>query len=286
MKECFQLVECPRDAMQGWPAWIPTEKKIKYLNTLLTAGFHTLDFGSFVSPKAIPQMADTKEVLAELNWQSSSTRLLAIIANTRGGEEAVSFEGIRYLGYPFSISPTFQFRNANSTLSESFERVKEIQKLCTMTGKEMVIYLSMAFGNPYQDPYTVEEVLLWAQKCHDYGIQIISLADTVGLATPDQIHTLTEILIQALPEATIGVHLHSTPTRWREKTEAAFLAGCRRFDGAIHGIGGCPMAGDALVGNLNSERLIEYLTDQKINTGINNKAFSNCLVMASEIFQA
>jgi hydroxymethylglutaryl-CoA lyase len=282
----LQLVECPRDAMQGWPELIPTERKTAYLNELLKVGFHTLDFGSFVSPKAIPQMADTKIVLESLDWQSSNTRLLAIIANTRGAEEAASFEGVRYLGFPLSVSPSFQQRNTNSTIIESFDRVREIQQICTRTGKELVVYLSMAFGNPYGDPYNPEDVLGWATKCHTEGINIISLADTVGLATAEQVGELTKLLTTALPYSAIGVHLHSTPHNWKSKAEAAYLSGCHRFDGALKGIGGCPMAGNALVGNMNTEWLISYFSEKGIDLGLNQEALEKCLSMAGEIFAA
>lgn len=280
----IQLVECPRDAMQGWPALIPTLKKTEYLSELLKVGFHTLDFGSFVSPKAIPQMADTKAVLESLDWQSTHTRLLAIIANTRGADEAASFAGVRYLGFPLSVSPTFQQKNTNSTIIESFDRVREIQDICTRTGKELVVYLSMAFGNPYGDPYNTEDVLGWAIKCQREGINIISLADTVGLATAEQVGELTKLLSSALPDADIGVHLHSTPKNWRSKTEAAFMAGCHRFDGALKGIGGCPMAGNALVGNMNTEWLISYFTEKGYDLGLNQEALEKSLSLASEIF--
>lgn len=280
----IQLVECPRDAMQGWNDFIPTAKKTEYLSALLKVGFHTLDFGSFVSPKAIPQMSDTKSVIESLDWQSSDTRLLAIIANTRGAEEAVSFTGIRYLGFPLSVSPTFQQKNTNSTIIESFDRVREIQEICSRTGKELVVYLSMAFGNPYGDPYNPEDVLGWATKCHAEGINIISLADTVGLATAEQVGELTKLLTAALPESTIGVHLHSTLQNWKSKTEAAFLSGCHRFDGALKGIGGCPMAGNALVGNMNTEWLISYFSEKGSELGLNQEALDKCLSIAGEIF--
>ena len=280
----IQLVECPRDAMQGWNNFIPTAKKSAYLNALLKVGFHTLDFGSFVSPKAIPQMSDTKAVLESLDWQSSDTRLLAIIANTRGAEEAVRFAGVRYLGFPLSVSPTFQQKNTNSTIIESFDRVREIQEICTRTGRELAVYLSMAFGNPYGDTYNPEDVLRWASKCHAEGINIISLADTVGLATADQVGELTKLLISTLPQSVIGVHLHSTPENRKSKTEAAFLSGCLRFDGALKGIGGCPMAGNALVGNMNTESLISFFTENGFDLGLNQEALEKSLSIAAEIF--
>ena len=280
-----QLIECPRDAMQGWQEIIPTEKKIEYLQELLKVGFHTLDFGSFVSPKAIPQMADTREVLQSLDWQSTQTKLLAIIANSRGAIEAASFAGVYFLGFPFSVSPTFQQKNTNSSIPESFDRVKEIQEICNINGKELVIYLSMAFGNPYNDPYSEDVVLNQARQCHELGIDIISLADTVGMASAGQVGRLTELLINEMPGAVIGVHLHSTPLNWQEKTEAAFLAGCRRFDGALKGIGGCPMAGNVLVGNMNTELLISYFTEKGLSPGLNQDALNSCLSIAAEIFK-
>ena len=284
MNSSVQLIECPRDAMQGWPLLIPTDKKIEYLQELLKVGFHTLDFGSFVSAKAIPQMADTREVLEALNWKETRTRLLAIIANARGAEEAASFEGVRYLGFPFSVSPTFQQKNTNSTITESFERVKEIRDICANSQKELVIYLSMAFGNPYEDPYNEDDVSAWAIKCHELGINIISLADTVGLASPEQVNRLTNKLIKALPDATIGVHLHSTPQNWKAKTEAAYLAGCQRFDGALKGIGGCPMAGNELVGNMNTEWLIDYFTENGFDLSLNTQALNRSLELANDLF--
>lgn len=286
MNSPIQLIECPRDAMQGWPEFIPTNKKIIYLQELLRVGFHTLDFGSFVSSKAIPQMADTREVLESLNWKSSKTRLLAIIANARGAAEAASFEGVHYLGFPFSVSPTFQQKNTNSTIAESFERVKDIRDICAAKGKEMVIYLSMAFGNPYNDPYNEEQVSVWAEKCHGLGVNIISLADTVGLASPEQVHRLTDLLIKKLPNAIIGVHLHSTPDNWKAKAEAAFRAGCRRFDGALKGIGGCPMAGNELIGNMNTEWLINYFTENGFDPGLDAPALNRSLVIADDIFRS
>ncbi|MGZ3845328.1 MAG: hydroxymethylglutaryl-CoA lyase, partial [Flavisolibacter sp.] len=245
------VIECPRDAMQGWKHFIPTEKKIQYINSLLQVGFNTIDFGSFVSPKAIPQMADTKEVIGGLNLSNTSTKLLAIVANTRGGEEAVAYDQITYLGFPFSISPTFQLRNANSTIEESVKRVEEIQELCIKNNKQLVIYLSMGFGNPYGDEYNEEILLKWADEMVRREINIISLADTVGVASPEQISFALDSLVPKYPGTTIGVHLHSSPSNWKAKLEAAVNAGCQRFDGALKGIGGCPMAQDDLVGNMN-----------------------------------
>ncbi|HEX2629722.1 MAG TPA: hydroxymethylglutaryl-CoA lyase [Chitinophagaceae bacterium] len=279
----IKLIECPRDAMQGWKTFIPTEKKIAYINTLLKAGFDTIDFGSFVSPKAIPQMADTEEVVKNLQLDTA-TKLLAIIANYRGAEAASVFEQINYLGFPFSISETFQQRNTNSSIQESVGRVEEIQNLCMKTGKKLVVYISMGFGNPYGDPYDEEIVFEWVNKLVAMDIGIISLADTVGVATPGQVYDITNYLVESLPGVEIGVHLHSTPTNWKEKLEAAVKAGCRRFDGALKGIGGCPMADDELVGNMNTELMVGYFDSKKIVTGLNKEKLDEALNMAAEIF--
>jgi hydroxymethylglutaryl-CoA lyase len=280
----IHLVECPRDAMQGWKHFIPTRQKIDYINALLQVGFDTLDFGSFVSPKAIPQMADTKEVLAGLDLKDTRSRLLAIVANTRGAEEAVQYEPISYLGFPFSISPTFQQRNTNSTIEESLRRVEEIQNLCVINHKTLVIYLSMGFGNPYGDEYNEAILLKWADEMVRRDIQIISLADTVGVATPEQISTALQTLIPQYPQAAIGVHLHSTTINWKEKTEAAYKAGCRRFDGALKGIGGCPMANDELVGNMVMELMVSYFKEQGVLPPLNEDALQRSLELANKLF--
>lgn len=266
--------------MQGWPHFIPTASKIEYINSLLKVGFDTIDFGSFVSPKAIPQMADTREVIGNLELGISKTKLLAIIANTRGAEEAVTYEQITYLGFPFSVSETFQQRNTNSSIEESFKRVEEIQAICLKHNKQLVVYLSMGFGNPYGDPYSEEIVYGWAYKLTGLGINILSLADTVGVATPEQVKNTTAALIKALPDIEVGVHLHSTPTNWKEKLDAAVQAGCKRFDGALKGIGGCPMAGNELVGNMNMEWMIDYLQAPSIN----KEALEKSLWLANKIF--
>ncbi|HWK07200.1 MAG TPA: hydroxymethylglutaryl-CoA lyase [Puia sp.] len=252
------LVECPRDAMQGWPHIIPTEEKIRYLNSLLKVGFDTLDFGSFVSPKAIPQMADTRDVLSGLQLSGSATKLLAIVANFRGAREAADFDEITYLGFPFSVSETFQLRNTNKTIEGSLATVEEMQELCVKREKQLVVYISMGFGNPYGDPWSEEIVFQWVDSLTLLGIKIISLADTVGLATPEQVFSVTDYLTLQLPDHIIGVHLHSTHHGRKAKIDAALQAGCRRFDGALKGIGGCPMAGDELVGNMDSEWMIDY----------------------------
>jgi hydroxymethylglutaryl-CoA lyase len=278
------LVECPRDAMQGWPHFIPTDKKIVYLNALLKVGFDTLDFGSFVSAKAIPQMADTKELVTKLNMQDTKTKLLAIVANTRGAKEAVAFDEISYLGFPFSLSPTFQQRNTNSTMEESVQRVDEILERCIRNNKELVVYLSMGFGNPYGDAYDPDILLYWAGEMIKKGIRIISLADTVGLATPGQISAALNTLIPAYPAASIGVHLHSTPQNWKAKLTAASGAGCKRFDGALKGIGGCPMAQDELVGNMDSALMIPFFEEQGLLNGFNKEALAESLYIADQLF--
>lgn len=280
----MHIVECPRDAMQGWPHFIPTEKKIAYLNALLQVGFDTLDFGSFVSPKAIPQMADTKAVLAGLHLQGSRTKLLAIVANQRGAEEVAVFEEISYMGFPFSISETFQQRNTGSTITESTKRVEAIQEICIKNKKTLVVYLSMGFGNPYGDPYNEGILLHWANEMAKRGITIISLADTIGMATPKQITFALNALAPHYPEITFGVHLHSTEKNRYEKLEAAVQAGCTRFDGAIKGYGGCPMAQDDLVGNMPTEFMIQYFEEQHISLNIQKDKLSACMTMATEIF--
>ncbi len=292
----ISLTECPRDAMQGWPHIIPTEKKIEYINSLLKVGFDTLDFGSFVSARAIPQMADTPQVLEGLDrgliaapgerseHTARRTRLLAIIANFRGAEEAAAYDEISYLGFPFSVSETFQLRNANKTVEGSLATVEEIQELCVKRQKELVVYISMGFGNPYGDPWSEEIVFQWVDTLTRLGIRIISLADTVGLATPEQVFSVTEYLVRQLPDHTIGVHLHSTATHWKAKIDAALQAGCRRFDGALKGIGGCPMAGDHLVGNMDSSLMIPYFEHRGLLSGLDEHALARSLRLASEIF--
>lgn len=283
-KNQIKLIECPRDAMQGWKTFIPTGKKIEYINSLLKVGFDTIDFGSFVSPKAIPQMADTAEVLKNLEPGVSNSKLLAIIANLRGAEDASVYDVIRYLGFPFSVSETFQQRNTNSSIQESLERVEEIQNICIKTRKKLVIYISMGFGNPYEDPYSEEIVFEWINKLVALDIEIISLADTVGVATAEQVYDMTSYLVESLPGVEIGVHLHSTPDNWEEKLEAALKAGCKRFDGTLKGIGGCPMADDELVGNMNSELMIQYFKEQQVLPLLNEEALQESLEVANEIF--
>ena len=284
MKNKVHLVECPRDAMQGWKTFITTEKKIEYINALLRVGFDTIDFGSFVSPKAIPQMADTKDVIGQLSMVDSRSKLLAIVANVRGAEEAVVFDEITYLGFPFSISETFQQRNTNSSIEESLERVEEIQELCIKNNKHLVIYISMGFGNPYGDVYNEEIVMQWVDKITAMEIKIISMADTVGIATPMQVSSVLNKLIPQYAGIEIGVHLHSTATNWQQKIDAALQAGCRRFDGALKGIGGCPMANDDLVGNINTEFMIPHFEEKDLLQNINKDALQYAMDLANKIF--
>ena len=284
LKSSIKLIECPRDAMQGWKKFIPTENKIEYINSLLKVGFDTIDFGSFVSPKAIPQMADTAEVVRSLESGVGNTKLLAIVANMRGAEEASVFDQITYLGFPFSVSETFQHRNTNSSIEQSLGRVEEIQNLCIKTGKQLVVYMSMGFGNPYGDRYSEEIVFEWVNQLVAMDIGIISLADTVGVATPEQVYDMTEFLVDSLPGVEIGVHLHSTPQNWKEKLEAAVKAGCKRFDGALKGIGGCPMADDELVGNMDTELMIPYFEKKNLLNNLDKGALKNCSRLAAEIF--
>lgn len=283
-EQMVQLVECPRDAMQGWAHFIPTAQKINYINALLQVGFDTIDFGSFVSPKAIPQMADTNEVVKGLNVEQSTSKLLAIVANLRGAEAAIQYQEITYLGFPFSISETFQQRNTNSSIEESLGRVEDIQNLCIKSNKQLVIYLSMGFGNPYGDVYNEEILLRWAGEMVDRDVRIISLADTVGVASAEQISFALSTLIPTYPETTIGVHLHSTAANWKEKLDAAVNAGCMRIDGALKGIGGCPMAGDNLVGNMATELIVSHLEEKDISPRLNKDALQRSLQIAAEIF--
>lgn len=280
----IKLIECPRDAMQGWPHFIPTSKKIEYINSLLQVGFDTIDFGSFVSPKAIPQMADTNEVLKGLELDKTNSKLLAIVANERGAQDAVVYDEINYLGFPFSISETFQLRNTNSTIVQSLNRVEEIQNLSVKNKKQLVVYISMGFGNPYGDVYNEEIVFEWVNKLVEMGIKIISLADTVGLATREQVFQITKYLVDSLPAVEIGVHLHSTPANWKEKVDAALQAGCNRFDGALKGIGGCPMADDELVGNMDTELMIPYFNNLGLLNNLNMDALKRSSNLATAIF--
>jgi hydroxymethylglutaryl-CoA lyase len=284
MSNNIKLIECPRDAMQGLHDFIPTATKAAYINQLLKVGFDTIDFGSFVSPKAIPQLRDTAEVLNLLDLSQSKSKLLAIIANTRGAEDACKFEEIKYLGFPFSISETFQQRNTNSSIEESLERVDEIQNLCVKHNKQLVIYLSMAFGNPYGDEWNGYIAVGYTAKLYEKGIRIFAMSDTIGSSNHKNITDLFGKIIPAFADAEIGAHLHSTPETRLEKIAAAYEAGCRRFDTAIHGIGGCPMAKEELTGNLATESLIDYLDSLKIETNLNRQALNEAYSHASLVF--
>lgn len=272
--------------MQGMHTFIETEKKAAYINRLLRCGFHSIDFGSFVSPKAIPQLRDTAEVLSRLDLSSTRSKLLAIIANVRGAEDAVRFDEISYLGFPFSISETFQQRNTNSSIAESLLRVEEIQQLCIKYNKELVVYVSMAFGNPYGDAWSIEVAADWTRKLAGMGIRTLALSDTIGVSNPDNIRTLFNGLIPEFPEVSFGAHLHTTPDSWRGKMEAAWNSGCRRFDHAVKGYGGCPMATDKLTGNMPSERVLEFFDEKKIATGIDMAVFGEAMLLANETFPA
>lgn len=265
MEQTVKIIDCPRDAMQGLHEFVPTAFKIEYINALLKVGFDTIDFGSFVSEKAIPQMKDTREVLAGLDLSSTTSKLLAIVANTRGADDACGYEEISYVGYPFSVSETFQRRNTNSSIEESLSRVAEIQELCIRNRKELVIYISMGFGNPYGDLYSPDIVKDWCYRLYDeIGVKTIALSDTIGAALPETITELFSELIPRLPNIEFGAHLHTTPDTWYEKVDSAYLAGCKRFDGALKGFGGCPMAKDDLTGNMPTEHLVAYFSEKKL----------------------
>ena len=285
MIERIKVIECPRDAMQGIKShFIPTESKIRYINSLLKVGFDTIDFGSFVSPKPIPQMKDTAEVLAGLDLSSTTSKLLAIVANVRGANDACQFKEIDYLGYPFSISENFQMRNTHKTIAQSVETLQEILSIAYRSNKEVVAYLSMGFGNPYGDPWNVDIVGEWTEKLASMGVKIVSLSDTIGSSTPEVISYLFSNLIPKYPAIEFGAHLHTTPTTWHEKVDSAYKAGCKRFDGAIKGFGGCPMAKDDLTGNMPTEKLLSYFTANKVETNIKPMSFESAYNKALEVF--
>ena len=281
----IQLVECPRDAMQGFENFIPTNHKAEYINMLLKVGFHTIDFGSFVSPKAIPQMRDTAEVLSKLNLEASSSKLLAIVANSRGAEQAASFSEIQYLGYPFSVSEVFQKRNTNRTIEDSLILVDRMQNLVAKHNKELVVYLSMAFGNPYQEDWHPDIIAKYTEILVNMGIRTLALSDTIGVSTKDTISPLFSQLIPEFNEVTFGAHLHTNPKDWKEKVMAAYLSGCSRFDTAIKGLGGCPMAKDELTGNMPTEKMLSFLNEQDEESSINPLAFESAYNKAIEVFR-
>jgi hydroxymethylglutaryl-CoA lyase len=285
MNDSIKLIECPRDAMQGILTWIPTEVKIAYINHLLTVGFDTVDFGSFVSEKAVPQLKDTAQVLRALDLTHAKSKLLAIVANVRGAEDAANFDEIAYLGFPFSISETFQKRNTNKSIEESLFQVEEIQNLCVQHRKELVIYISMGFGNPYGDPYSPDYVTGWCERLYnELGISILALSDTIGAATPEGIAPLFKTLIHSLPKVEFGAHLHTIAGQANEKIEAAWNAGCRRFDGAIRGFGGCPMASDQLTGNMPTEELVRFCMEKGIDHHMDTGLFQQAMSMALTVF--
>ncbi len=286
MPEKVKIIECPRDAMQGIKTFIPTAQKVKYIQSLLGCGFDTIDVGSFVSPKAIPQMADTAEVLSQLDLSKTKSKLLGIVANVRGAEDAVVQEKIDFLGYPFSISENFQMRNTHKTIAESVDTLKEILEISDKANKRVVTYISMGFGNPYGDPWNVEIVGEWTEKLAEMGVDILSLSDTVGTSTPEEITYLFSNLIPKYPHIEFGAHLHTTPTKWHEKIDAAYKSGCRRFDGAIQGFGGCPMAKDDLTGNMPTEKILSYFTSEKAVTNVNWMVFEAAFNKATELFSA
>ncbi len=285
MSQNIKIIECPRDAMQGIKTFISTEKKVAYIQSLLRVGFDTIDFGSFVSPKAIPQMQDTAEVLAQLDLSQTNSKLLAIIANTQGAELASKHQSIQYLGFPFSISENFQMRNTHKTIAESLITLQEIIEIANITDKEVVAYLSMGFGNPYGDPWNVDIVAKWTDKLSNLGVKILSLSDTVGTSTPEIISYLFSHLIPKYPNIEFGAHLHTTPDKWFEKVDAAFKSGCLRFDGAIQGFGGCPMATDQLTGNMPTEKLLSYFTAEKQNTNTSPMSFESAYNEATKLFR-
>ncbi len=284
MSDSVKIIECPRDAMQGIKTFIPTEEKVRYIQALLGCGFDTVDFGSFVSPKAIPQMVDTAEVLEQLDLSDTKSKLLAIVANVRGATDASKYKEIDYLGFPFSISENFQMRNTHKTIAQSVETLQEIFQIAEASGKEVVTYISMGFGNPYGDPWNVEIVGEWTERLAQMGARILSLSDTVGTSTPEVIEYLFSGLIPKYPEIEFGAHLHTTPSKWHEKVDTAFKAGCRRFDGAVQGFGGCPMAKDELTGNMPTEKMLSYFNTEKVDSGVNWLVFEAAYNKASELF--
>ncbi|MGV3540107.1 MAG: hydroxymethylglutaryl-CoA lyase [Rufibacter sp.] len=282
----MKIIECPRDAMQGLPDFVPTQVKIDYLQALLHVGFHTLDFGSFVSPKAIPQMQDTAQVLEQLDISNTKTKLLVIVANVRGAEQAMAHDVIRFIGFPLSLSEEFQKRNTNKTIKEALAEVAQMQELCVKAKKELVLYLSMGFGNPYGEPWQPELAAQMTMQLAELGVGIICLSDTIGVSTPETITQLFSTLIPAFPQVEFGAHLHTTPATWQEKVEAAYASGCRRMDGALLGYGGCPMAKDELVGNMPTEKMLGYLQEKGVPLDLNQNALQEALALANRVFHS
>lgn len=281
----MKIIECPRDAMQGLHDFVPSALKIKYINALLSAGFDTIDFGSFVSPKAIPQMRDTADVLEGLDLSQTKSKLLAIVANERGAMDAASHSQISYLGYPFSVSEVFQQRNTNASIEDSLSRVEAIRNICAKSNQELVVYLSMAFGNPYNETWHTDLVIGWSERLYrEFDIRILALSDTIGTSTKENIDLLFSACITELPHVEFGAHLHTTPDSWKEKIVSAYNAGCRRFDGALKGFGGCPMAADQLTGNMPTEKMISWFNEQEIECSVDNDILDECLKISQEIF--
>ena len=279
-----KIIECPRDAMQGINKFIPTQTKIDYINALLKVGFDTIDFGSFVSPKAIPQLRDTAKVLAGLDLSETQSKLLAIVANVRGANDAFAHDAIKYIGFPFSISETFQQRNTNSSMAQSLDTVKQMQELCTSKDKELVVYISMGFGNPYGDEWNADIAMYWVNEMDKIGVKILSLSDTIGIANPESISNMFSNLIPAFKHIEFGAHLHTTPETWEEKVHAAYTSGCKRFDGAMKGFGGCPMAADTLTGNMPTEKMLAYFDRKNIDLGLDTKHFNLAMIMEGTVF--
>ena len=280
----IKIVECPRDAMQGIKQWIPSEIKLDYLQSVLSVGFDVVDFGSFVSKRAIPQMSDSAYIIDQLDLSNTTSKLLAIVANERGAFEACSHSSLSYLGFPFSISEIFQMRNTNKSINESFEELKRIKKIADKNNKKLVVYLSMGFGNPYGEPWNYEIVEKWIDKLSDLKIQVISLSDTIGTAVPDDIFRIFSNIIPKYTQVEFGAHFHTKPDDWFKKIDSAFRAGCKRFDGAIQGFGGCPMAKDELTGNLPTEKLISYFNSINKKPNINSLNFESCYNHALRLF--
>jgi len=279
-----KIIECPRDAMQGIKEWIPTATKVRYINQLLNVGFDTIDFGGFVSSKVIPQMKDTAEVLSNLDLSITKTKLLSITASVNGAKTAIQYPEINYLGFPLSASETFQIRNTNKTSKQSMDSVREIQDICLQTNKQLLVYISMGFGNPYGDPFDGDIVENFVNQLNEIGVKIIMLSDTIGVSEPDLIVDLFTKLKPAFPDIEFGAHFHSNPKTAMQKIEAAYKAGCRRFDGAIGGFGGCPMAKDELTGNIATEKMIQYFLEKRMDLSIDLAAFNKAVEMSKEIF--
>ena len=280
----IKIIECPRDAMQGIKRWIPSDEKLSYLQSILSVGFDVVDFGSFVSSRVIPQMRDTDYIIKNLDTTNTNSKLLAIVANYRGAVAACNYSTISYIGYPFSISEIFQMRNTNKTMAESFDDLKKIKSIIEAKNKKLVVYLSMGFGNPYGEPWNLEIIEKWIQSLNSIGVETISISDTIGTAKKSDINKIYSFLIPRYSKIEFGAHFHSKPNEWYEKVNEAYINGCRRFDGAIMGFGGCPMAKDDLTGNVPTEKLLSFFNSIKENTSINSLHFESCYNNALKLF--